>query len=118
MPSLVHAEDPARILRLTGDPTVYRSCNETRPADGEAAAVATVADLARATGARVHVLHVSSAEAMQAVAEGPDSLVARPALTPDLLQRTSRRVPRRSRAPHRSGPPSIRDALWEGLVEA
>ena len=25
VPSLVHAEDPARILRLTGDPTVYRS---------------------------------------------------------------------------------------------
>ncbi|HEU5111693.1 MAG TPA: amidohydrolase family protein, partial [Acidimicrobiia bacterium] len=69
VPSLVHAEDPARILRLSGDPTIYRSYLDTRPADGEAAAVATVAGLARATGARVHVLHVSSAEAMQAVAE-------------------------------------------------
>ena len=39
VPSLVHAEDPARILRLLGDPTDYQSYLETRPADGEAAAV-------------------------------------------------------------------------------
>ena len=118
VPSLVHAEDPARILRLSGDPTVYRSYLETRPADGEAAAVRTVADLARVTGARVHVLHVSSAEAMQAVADGPESLSGE--TCPHYLNFCAEDI-EAGATTFKCAPPiraaEHRDALWEGLIE-
>ena len=118
VPSIVHAEDPARILRLSGDPTVYQSYLETRPADGEAAAVTMVAGLARATGARVHVLHVSSAEAMQAVADGPDSLSGE--TCPHYLTFCAEDIASGA-TPFKCAPPiratEHRDALWHGLIE-
>lgn len=118
VPSLVHAEDPARILRLSGDPTVYRSYLDTRPADGEAAAVTLVAGLTRATGARVHVLHVSSAEAMQAVADGPESLSGE--TCPHYLTFCAEDI-EAGATPFKCAPPiraaEHRDALWEGLIE-
>lgn len=118
VPSLVHAEDPARILRLSGDPTVYRSYLETRPADGEASAVTMVAGLARATGARVHVLHVSSAEAMQAVADGPETLSGE--TCPHYLTFCAEDI-EAGATPFKCAPPiraaEHRDALWDGLIE-
>jgi allantoinase len=118
VPSLVHAEDPARILRLSGDPTDYQSYLETRPADGEAAAVTTVADLARATGARVHVLHVSSAEAMRAVADGPGSLTGE--TCPHYLTFCAEEIGAGATS-FKCAPPiraaEHRDALWDGLVD-
>jgi len=118
VPSLVHAEDPARILRLAGDPTEYESYLETRPADGEAAAVATVADLSRATGARVHVLHVSSAEAMEAVAAGPDSLSGE--TCPHYLTFCAEEIAAGATS-FKCAPPiraaQHREALWDGLID-
>ena len=116
VPSLVHAEDPARILRLLGDPTVYQSYLKTRPADGEAAAVTKVADLARATEARVHVLHVSSAEAMRAVADGPGSLTGE--TCPHYLTFCAEEIDAGATS-FKCAPPirgsEHRDALWDGL---
>ncbi len=118
VPSLVHAEDPARIFRLAGDPTEYRSYLETRPADGEAAAVTTVAGLSRATGARVHVLHVSSAEAMEAVAAGPDSLSGE--TCPHYLTFCAEEIAAGA-TPFKCAPPiraaAHREALWDGLID-
>jgi allantoinase len=74
VPALVHAEDPAQILEITGDPTDYGSYLASRPPGGEAAAVETLGRLARETGARVHVLHISSAEAVEALGGGPGSM--------------------------------------------
>jgi allantoinase len=118
VPSLVHAEDPARILGLSGDPTEYASYLETRPADGEAAAVARVADLSRATGARVHVLHVSSAEAMAAVADGPGSLSGE--TCPHYLTFCAEEIGAGA-TPYKCAPPirsaEHREALWDGLID-
>ncbi len=118
VPSLVHAEDPAQIFRLLGDPTDYRSYLETRPADGEAAAVTTLADLARATGARVHVLHVSSAEAMRAVADGPASLTGE--TCPHYLTFCAEEIGVGATS-FKCAPPirasEHRAALWDGLMD-
>ena len=118
VPSLVHAEDPARILRLSGDPTEYGSYLDTRPSDGEAAAVALVAGLARTTGARVHVLHVSSAEAMEAVSDGPGSLSGE--TCPHYLTFCAEEIGDGA-TPFKCAPPirtaEHRDALWDGLID-
>jgi allantoinase len=118
VPSLVHAEDPARILTLSGDPTKYESYLDTRPSDGEAAAVALVAGLARTTGARVHVLHVSSAEAMEAVADGPGSLSGE--TCPHYLTFCAEEIGAGA-TPFKCAPPirpaEHRDALWDGLID-
>jgi allantoinase len=118
VPSLVHAEDPAQIFGLAGDPTEYRSYLETRPAGGEAAAVGVVARLAGTTGARIHVLHVSSAEAVRALADGPASLSGE--TCPHYLTFCAEEIGTGA-TPFKCAPPiratEHRDALWEGLIE-
>lgn len=118
VPSLVHAEDPAQIFGLAGDPTEYRSYLESRPAGGEAAAVGVVARLAAATGARIHVLHVSSAEAVRAVADGPPSLSGE--TCPHYLTFCAEEIGTGA-TPFKCAPPiraaEHRDALWEGLID-
>jgi allantoinase len=59
----VHAEDPD-VLAAASVPAgrSYAAFLRSRPAEAEIAAVARLIELARRTGARVHVLHVSSAE--------------------------------------------------------
>jgi allantoinase len=70
VPVGVHAEDPTTVreleARLKGSghdgPLAYAA---SRPAQAEAAAVAAVAELAAATGARVHIVHLGSAQALE-----------------------------------------------------
>ncbi len=94
-PLLVHAEDPARIAAdWTGPVRSYASYLDTRPSTAEDDAVALVVELCRRTGARAHVLHVSSAGAAEAIgrarAEGlpvsgetcPHYLSSRPRTSP------------------------------------
>jgi allantoinase len=70
---LVHAEAPeivergARTARAGGDPRVYATYAASRPADAEAVAIDRVARAAEQTGARVHIVHVSSAEGVERV---------------------------------------------------
>src|SRR5256885_13713658 len=56
---LVHAEDPA-LLREPKGPTPRDFLN-SRPAEAEVAAIATAIGMARETGCRLHVVHVSTA---------------------------------------------------------
>jgi allantoinase len=65
---LVHAEDPSGILPASGEPRDYATYLATRPARAEDDAVALLARLCRETGARIHVVHVSSAGAIPAIA--------------------------------------------------
>lgn len=60
---LIHAEDPAR-LRDAPASRRYADFLASRPPAAERDAVAAVAALALETGARVHILHVSSADAL------------------------------------------------------
>ena len=81
VPSLLHAEDPASIHQVQGEARSYRSYLESRPSAGEGAAVGSAAQLAEKTGAQVHILHVSSGEAVEALAGGPPPSPVRPART-------------------------------------
>ena len=70
---IVHAEDP-QTVRPAAPSSRYADFVGSRPAEAETAAVATVLEVARRTGARVHVLHLSAAAVLpllaQARAEG------------------------------------------------
>jgi allantoinase len=116
VPALIHAEDPARVYEMDGDPTEYGSYLATRPSEGEAAAVEVVASLARDSGARMHVLHVSSREAVQAMASGPGSLSGETCphyLTFCAEEITAGATPFKCAPPIRAA--EHREALWEGL---
>jgi allantoinase len=65
---IVHAEDPAEIERApapSGDS--YDDFLRSRPRSAENRAIGTVLDATRRTGARTHVLHLSSADALPAL---------------------------------------------------
>jgi allantoinase len=64
---VVHAEDPAYVSAAPSS-TAYSDFLVSRPRDAEAAAVELVVELARASGCRAHVVHVSSAEALPLIA--------------------------------------------------
>jgi allantoinase len=67
---LVHAEDAAMIEAAprAGGPG-YGSFLRSRPAAAEVTAIARVIELARRTGARAHVLHLSAADAIGLLAD-------------------------------------------------
>src|SRR5690606_19144194 len=60
---LVHAEDPGTVQAAASSPR-YADFVASRPPAAEVAAVASLLEAARRTGARVHVLHLSSAEVL------------------------------------------------------
>ncbi|GIG92632.1 allantoinase AllB [Plantactinospora endophytica] len=64
---LVHAEDPDRIGTAPASAR-YADFLTSRPPDAERRAVEVVLDAARRTGRRVHVLHLSAADALPAIA--------------------------------------------------
>ena len=64
---LVHAEDPA-LLREAKGPTP-RDFLDSRPAEAEVAAIATAIGMARETGCRLHVVHVSTARGADLIEE-------------------------------------------------
>ncbi len=59
---IVHAEDPGGLLPLAPSRS-YADFLRSRPDAAEGTAVATALDAARATGVRVHILHLSAAGA-------------------------------------------------------
>ncbi len=65
---IVHAEDPQVIGdHAVAHTTAYAEFLGSRPPDAENTAIATVIEAARATGCRVHIVHLSSAEAVPAI---------------------------------------------------
>jgi len=65
---LVHAEDPRRLEAAPAGRT-YDRFLRSRPPEAEDDAIAAVVDAARTTGARVHVVHLSSAGALPLLAQ-------------------------------------------------
>jgi allantoinase len=118
VPSLIHAEDPAQLHALTGDPKQYETYLASRPASGEAAAVKAVCDLGEETGASLHVLHVSSAEAVSALARGSQSISGE--TCPHYLTFCAEEIGTGA-TPFKCAPPirsaEHRDALWQGLID-
>lgn len=65
---LVHAEDPG-LIREAPSSRAYASFLQSRPPASEVSAIATVIRQAEATGARVHIVHLSSADALPLIAD-------------------------------------------------
>ena len=118
---LVHAEDAATLGTAppAGGPR-YADFLRSRPAAAESRAVATVLDAARRTGARVHVLHLSDAQALPALAAARRAGVRVSVETcPHYLTLCAEEVPDGA-TQFKCCPPireaGNRDLLWQGLA--
>ncbi|MDT7652260.1 MAG: allantoinase, partial [Pseudonocardiales bacterium] len=116
---IVHAEDGTLIRPATG--RRYADFVASRPRAAEDNAIATLLRAARDTGARLHVVHLSSADALPqlaaARAEGIDVTVE---TCPHYLALTAEEVPDGDTR-FKCCPPvreaGNRDALWQGLAD-
>lgn len=117
---IVHAED-AHTIESAPQPTgdQYADFLGSRPREAENAAVARLVELARETGCRVHVLHVSSCDVLPIVAEAAADGVRITAETcPHYLTFAAEEVPAGA-TQFKCCPPireeDNRERLWEGL---
>lgn len=116
---VVHAEDPELLTDPSG-PT-YAEFLDSRPPDAERRAVERVIALAAETGARVHILHVSSADCLEPLRAARARGVPVTAETcPHYLTLTAEQVPEGATEfkccpPIRSA--ANRDLLWKGLAD-
>jgi allantoinase len=114
---VVHAEDPALLTEPVG-PT-YPEFLDSRPGEAECRAVERVIAAARETGARAHILHVSSATCLPPLAAAQRDGVRVTAETcPHYLTLTAEQA---SGPEFKCCPPirdgGNRDGLWQGLAE-
>ncbi|KJS59422.1 allantoinase AllB [Streptomyces rubellomurinus] len=120
--AIIHAEDPAVLAAAPQRPGVhYRDFLASRPADAETAAVARLLAAAHRTGARVHILHVSSAAVLPLLRRARAEGVRVTAETcPHYLTLAAEQVPDGGTA-FKCCPPirdeANRDALWQALAE-
>ncbi|WP_019203074.1 allantoinase AllB [Tsukamurella sp. 1534] len=119
---IVHAEDACSIDRAP-EPTGadYRGFLASRPRGAENKAIADVIDRARATGARAHVLHLSSSDALPAIAAARAEGVRLTVETcPHYLTLLAEEIPDGGTA-FKCCPPireaGNRELLWQGLLD-
>jgi allantoinase len=69
LPLLAHAELPEALLPIdsTADPRDHRTWLHSRPDECETAAIELLIRLSRQSGARIHIVHLASAEALVAL---------------------------------------------------
>jgi len=119
---LVHAELPEHIVAMpSGDPRHYATYLASRPESAETEAVALVIRLAEEFGARVHVVHVSSARTLPLIAAARARGVRITCETcPHYLFFSAEEIADgatelKCAPPIRSA--ATRDALWKGLID-
>ncbi len=117
---LVHAEDPAALVDAPASRD-YADFLASRPSDAEDRAIALVIDECRRSGARVHLLHVSSAPALALIAAAKsDGLPITAETCPHYLALTAEQVPAGA-TPFKCCPPirpaANSDLLWQGLAD-
>ncbi|MFE9631289.1 allantoinase AllB [Streptomyces sp. NPDC006463] len=119
--AIIHAEDPQI---LDAAPSVpgrdYDDYLASRPGASEVAAVEQLLEMAKETGAKVHVLHVSCADVMPVIAKAKAEGVDVTAETcPHYLTLAAEEIPAGNTA-FKCCPPireeSNRDRLWEALA--
>ena len=119
---IVHAEDGDAIEQA---PSVhsddYRDFLSSRPREAEDRAVRRVIDAARATGARAHILHLSSSDALPLIAGARREGVRITAETcPHYLTFAAEEIPAGA-TQFKCCPPireaANRDRLWQGLAD-
>ena len=118
---LVHAEDPACLGAVCGPAGVgYAAFLRSRPPEAETTAIRAVIEAARHTGVRAHILHVSSADAIELLAAArADGLALSSETCPHYLALAAEEVP--AGATEFKCCPPIReranaDRLWAGLL--
>jgi allantoinase len=121
VPLLVHAELPQFLCAHNGRASSYRDYEATRPAEAEVQAIEMMAVLSRDTGAPIHIVHVSSADGVGALARAQASGIRISGETcPHYLSLVDVDVPDGA-TEFKCAPPirtaRDRDALWRGLQE-
>ena len=117
---VVHAEDPDHLHAAASSPA-YADFLASRPPDAEHAAVATAIGAARATGGRVHILHLSAASALPLIAAAKaEGLRVTAETCPHYLTLDAAEIP--AGATEFKCCPPIRDAanadrLWAALAD-
>ena len=114
---LVHAED-ATCIAVPGGPD-YAAFLASRPPAAETAAIRRVIDVARDTGVRAHILHLSAADALPLLAAArAEGLPVTAETCPHYLALAAEEVPAGATT-YKCCPPirdrANRDLLWEGL---
>jgi allantoinase len=119
---IVHAEDHevmAEAPKNSGPK--FADFLAARPREAENVAIARVIDAARATGARAHILHLSSADSLEQIAAAKAEGIKLTVETcPHYLVFTAEEIPDGATM-HKCCPPireeSNREALWQGLID-
>ncbi|HEX8252223.1 MAG TPA: allantoinase AllB [Thermoanaerobaculia bacterium] len=120
-PLLVHAELQEHLHEPHGDPAEYATYLQSRPNAAEDAAIELLLRVCRDTGARIHVVHLSSASALELLRIARNERLPLSAeTTPHYLHLDAESVPR-GRTEFKCAPPirehANREALWNGLRE-
>jgi allantoinase len=120
-PLLVHAELGEHLHAHDGQASSYASYLASRPHQAEDEAIALVYEFARKTGARAHIVHLSSSNGLDTIRQARDARVTLTAeTTPHYLYFDSERVPDGA-TEFKCAPPirerANRDALWRGIEE-
>ena len=119
---IVHAEDSRAIDRApTAEGDHYDKFLASRPRGAENVAIAEVIERARWTGARAHVLHLSSSDALPMIASAKrDGVRITAEACPHYLTLISEEIPNGATA-YKCCPPireaGNRELLWEGLLD-
>lgn len=119
---IVHAEDPHTIDQAPGAAgTSYSGFLTSRPRAAENRAITEVIERARRTGARAHILHLSSSDALPLIAAAKrDGLHLTAETCPHYLTLTAEAIPDGATA-FKCCPPireaSNRERLWDGLLD-
>lgn len=119
-PLLVHAELPEHLHEPSGDASEYATYLHSRPNAAEDAAIELLLRVCRDTGARMHVVHLSSASALEILRRAhAENLPLRAETTPHYLHFDAESVPR-GRTEYKCAPPirehENREQLWRGLA--
>lgn len=118
---IVHAEDPEVVGSAPAAAgSAYDAFLRSRPAEAEVVAIRAVVEAARRAGARVHVLHLSSAAALPVIAAArADGVRVTAETCPHYLALVAEEVPAGATA-FKCCPPirerANQDLLWQGLA--
>ena len=120
VPLIAHAELTAHEGAPTGDTRTYRSYLESRPRKWEDDAIRMLIELCREHGCRVHIVHLSSSDALPDIAAAKrEGLPFTVETCPHYLTFDAEHIP--DGATHLKCAPPIREAenrekLWDGLA--
>lgn len=119
-PLLVHAELAEHLHEPHGDPHEYATYLASRPNLAEDAAIELVLRVCRDTGARMHIVHLSSASAVSLLVRARnEGLPLTAETTPHYLHFAAERVPH-GHTEYKCAPPireqANRERLWRALA--